>query len=72
MGVSIFVFVYEKMPFWGETDQEIVEGIKNKELEFPEEVPVSDEFKEMLIALMSKDPEQRPSIREAKQRFEWL
>jgi len=66
MGVSIFVFVYEKMPFWGETDQEIVEGIKNKELEFPEEVPVSDEFKEMLLALMNKDPIQRPSIREAK------
>jgi len=66
MGVSIFVFVYEKMPFWGETDQEIVEGIKNKEVEFPEDVPVSVEFKEMLIALMNKDPNQRPSIREAK------
>ena len=64
--MSIFVFVYEKMPFCGETDQQIGEVIKNKDLEFPGEVAVSAEFKEMLAALIHKDPEQRPSIQEAK------
>ena len=33
---------------------------------------VSDGFKELMVALLEKNPDQRPSIREAKARYSWL
>ena len=63
--------MFEEMPFWGETVEEINQQIANKELNFDGK-EVSEEFKAMLRALLNKNPDERPSIREAKAQFPWL
>ena len=65
LGVSIYAFMFEEMPFWGETVEEINQQIANKELNFDGK-EVSEEFKAMIRALLNKNPDERPSIREAK------
>lgn len=35
LGISLFAFTYNKLPFWGDNDMAIIETIINSELEFP-------------------------------------
>ena len=76
MGVSIYSVVFGKLPF------ENNEEIKTKEPNY--DIPVastyagdksnriSEECKLCLKGLMNKDPELRPTISEAIERFTWL
>lgn len=72
LGVCMYSFVYEKMPFWGETEPEIMHSIVHNDLVLDDSVPTSDSFKTVLRALLNKDPNQRPKIAEARRNFEWL
>lgn len=72
LGVCMYCFVYEKMPFWGETEPEILQVIANQDLILDDSVEVSDSFKTTLRALLNKDPDQRPTMSEARANFEWL
>jgi len=35
-------------------------------------VPVSESFKQMIRSLLNKNPDERPSIKQARQDLEWL
>ena len=72
LGICMYAFVYEKMPFWGTTEPEIMHSIAHDELVIDESVPVSEAFKTVLRALLNKDPDQRPKIADAIRNFEWL
>ena len=71
LGVSIYAFVFGELPFWGETLEAIELEIMNKEINL-EDREASNGFKEMLCALLDRNPDTRPTIREAKERFTWL
>lgn len=71
-GVSLYAFMYETLPFYAATDHELESCIRNNELVFSDSVPTSEQFKELLQALLNKNPDERPSIAEAKARFQWL
>ena len=70
-GVSIYVFMFGDMPFWGESPDQITSEIENKVLSYDDK-EVSEGFKEMMAGLLEKNPDLRPSIREAKARYSWL
>ena len=72
LGICMYAFIYETMPFWGTTESEIHQAIINNELVFPDDPPVSEQFKALMRALLTKDPSQRPTISEAKANFVWL
>jgi len=45
--------------------------VNNLELDYDGK-EVSEPFKEMMAGLLCKNPDERPTIREAKERYTWL
>jgi len=72
LGVSLFAFMFGRLPFFGDTEHEMETSIRHDEIVFDASVPVSDQFKDVMRALLTKDPDLRPSVAEAKTRYEWL
>ena len=70
-GVSLYVYMFEELPFWGDTPDQITTEIETKVLNYDGR-EISDGLKELLMALLEKNPDLRPSIREAKERYSWL
>jgi len=64
MGVTFYAFAFYKVPFYGSDALELFENIENQELEFPEDVVVSDDLKNLLRSLLQKDPNNRPTLDE--------
>lgn len=57
LGVTLFCLLYNKVPFWGETEFQIMEVIRTQELQIPppEYREVSEELMTMLKSLLQKD-----------------
>lgn len=49
LGICLWNMVFGKPPFHGNTIVALYEAIRDKELEFPPETPVSDELKDLFI-----------------------
>ncbi|GIL44787.1 hypothetical protein Vafri_2287 [Volvox africanus] len=64
LGICLFMFVFGKPPFIGNTTYQIYEAIQRGELQFPAEIPASGELKDLLTRLLQKDPAQRISLEE--------
>ncbi|GIL76111.1 hypothetical protein Vretifemale_5833 [Volvox reticuliferus] len=64
LGICLFMFVFGKPPFTGNTTYQIYEAIQRGELQFPAEIPASGELKDLLTRLLQKDPAQRISLEE--------
>ncbi|KXZ50915.1 hypothetical protein GPECTOR_14g161 [Gonium pectorale] len=64
LGICLYMFVFGKPPFTGGTTYQIYESIQQGELQFPEDIPVSSELKDLLDRLLQKDPAQRISLEE--------
>ena len=65
LGVSIYVMVFGKAPFGekGNSEQAFDAEVRDKAPVFDRsERPISDELKELLTAMLNKDPDQRPTI----------
>ena len=58
LGVTLYILLFNKCPFWGSTDYQIMESIRNDELQIPEESEriVSDDLMSLLMSMMNKDP----------------
>lgn len=54
--------IYGHLPFWGETEEEFIEKIKNQPLKFDADVPVTEECKEILKCMLNKNPEKRSDL----------
>ena len=66
--------VFGTVPFGqkGNTAQEFEEEVREKQPIFDhEDRPISDELKALLTAMLCKDPDQRPTIKECMA-FDWL
>ena len=72
LGVSIASVVFGKLPFPGATQQEIEDGVANKEPQLNADVVVSDDCRQLIAACLIKDPTKRPTIHEAIENFKWL
>lgn len=61
-GVILYVFLFGIPPFNGKTDEEIFEKIKKGVFKFPDNgLKVSDDAKKLIIKMLTKNVEQRPS-----------
>jgi calcium/calmodulin-dependent protein kinase kinase 2 len=72
VGVIVFVFLFGKLPFQGDTTRELFDAIARCDLVVPDDQrPVSGECRDLLVRLLSKDASQRISIGDALQ-HPWL
>lgn len=56
LGVTMFCMLFNKTPFWGETEFQIMENIRLKEIAWPEDArSVSCEARQLLDRLLQKD-----------------
>jgi tRNA A-37 threonylcarbamoyl transferase component Bud32 len=64
LGVLLYSMLFGRFPFKGKTQKELFESIKKCEVEFPEEIKVSDEIKLLFKKIFVDIPAQRPSPNE--------
>ncbi|XP_044740546.1 protein kinase 3-like isoform X2 [Chrysoperla carnea] len=66
MGVTLFAFVYGKVPFYDENILALYSKIRHDPVEFPESPKISDTLKELITKMLVKDPKERLTIPEIK------
>ena len=65
LGVTMFCMLFNKTPFWGETEFQIMENIRTQAVVIPQDVrPISCEARELLTELLKKDFKERITIPE--------
>ena len=66
-GVTLYVMLCGYEPFYGETDQELVDANQKSDVEFPKEdwKNVSKDARSLVKLLMEKDTSKRPSAKDA-------
>lgn len=62
LGVMLFTMVTGKLPFFGDSEDEVINAIVKKKLKFTSEKPLSKEFKDLITKILNKDPEKRISM----------
>jgi serine/threonine protein kinase len=62
MGVCLYTFLFGAVPFKGNNLVQIYENIKNEELSFDLEVEISPECRDLIVRILTKDPDKRPSL----------
>lgn len=66
MGVTLYCFVFGKIPFCHENRFGLYELIRTGKLEFPEEASLSPALEDLLLRMLIKDPSERISISDMK------
>ena len=66
LGVTLYCFVYGKIPFQAESHYELYQTILNEPVRFEEDEDVTDSLKDLLLQLLEKDPARRITIPEIK------
>ena len=62
LGVSFYAFLYLKVPFYGESMNEMIKSITENEVLFGKERKLSEDLKRILLRMMEKDVEKRIKI----------
>mmetsp|Transcript_18277 Transcript_18277/g.51183 ORF Transcript_18277/g.51183 Transcript_18277/m.51183 type:complete len:586 (+) Transcript_18277:146-1903(+) len=62
LGVTLYVFIFGVMPFEGKVLSELHENIVNNKLKFPTSLYISDELKDLLSSMLTKNPAKRISL----------
>lgn len=66
-GVTLYVFVFGRVPWSPPSIPELYEMIKTEDVPFPTDVAISAELKDLLTKLLQKDPAQRITITDIRQ-----
>ncbi|KAJ3187168.1 hypothetical protein HDU85_007206 [Gaertneriomyces sp. JEL0708] len=66
MGVTLYCFVFGRVPFMAETEFELFNVISRKPIEFPDEIPIDDNLRDLFMRLLDKDPTTRITLEEIK------
>lgn len=66
LGVTMFCMLFNRTPFWGETEYQIMESIRLEPLVIPgsEVRTITKETRELLQGLLQKDPKKRITVNE--------
>ena len=62
VGVIMYQMFYNDLPFKGNTKEEIIYQIKNKNFSFPSNKSASPVFKSLLISIFCKNPKERITV----------
>ena len=71
LGITLYAFVYNELPFTGETETEIIESTLNKTIEYPEHREIPEGLKNLIGHFLQKDPKKRITLEELKHN-DWL
>lgn len=71
LGVMLYVMIIGELPFDGETEEEIVDQILKKKLKFKNTKPISNELKDLLSKVLTKDADKRITMYEL-QNHPWM
>ncbi len=67
LGVTLYCFIFGRCPFIADTEFELFFNVIPKQpLEFPEDIPISDDLRDLLMKLLEKDPKKRITLEEVK------
>uniref|UniRef100_A0A0K0G023 calcium/calmodulin-dependent protein kinase n=1 Tax=Strongyloides venezuelensis TaxID=75913 RepID=A0A0K0G023_STRVS len=66
LGITLFCFVFGKVPFWDDYIIALHKKIKTQPLEIPNEPIISDSLKDLLNGILKKDPGHRLMLGEIK------
>jgi len=61
-GVTLYCFLTGRVPFWADDRPSLFDAIRHAELEFPNDVDLSDGVKELLMGILTKKEKDRMSI----------
>ena len=56
IGLMFYALLYGTLPFFGKNEKEFIDKIKHSPLKFPNDIPVTDQAKEVLRRMVEKDP----------------
>jgi len=62
LGVSLFFFIFGHLPFLGDTEMQMFENIRTKEVEFPREI--SGLLSDLITKMLQKEPEKRFTLKD--------
>eukprot|EP00667_Euglena_gracilis_P003295 EG_transcript_3300 len=71
LGITLFSFIYGHTPFNASSGPALFEAIKNKELEFPPDKPISDDLKNLLGRMLTKQIRGRIDVNQIRD-HPWL
>ena len=66
MGVTVYAFVYGQVPFHDENILSLYSKIQNDCVQFPSEPRVSEDFKDLVVRMLHKDPGERFTLPQIK------
>ncbi|KAI8109697.1 hypothetical protein M9434_000976 [Picochlorum sp. BPE23] len=64
LGVSLYHFIFGELPFKGDSLIDLYDQIADKDITFPENVPLSINLQDLFLRLLNKDPKYRITIEE--------
>ncbi len=64
IGVISYQLLYKRLPFTGYNEQDLLNNIRTKALNFPESKKLSKQCQELLVKLLQIDPEKRITWKE--------
>lgn len=67
MGVTLYTFVYGKVPFYDKNIIGLYSKIRTQPVEFPEKPKVSEDIKDLIRKMLVKDPGKRITLPEVKE-----
>lgn len=66
MGVTLFAFVYGKVPFYDENIVALYSRIRHQAVEFPQAPFITEKLKNLIKKMLIKDPGRRITLPEIK------
>ena len=64
IGLMFYAMLYGTLPFYGQTESQTKQKIREGKLRFPKDTPVTDMAKEVIKQMLTKDPEERVGLLE--------
>lgn len=64
LGVTLYFFIFGKLPFTGQTIIELYDNIAERDVEFPQETALSINLQDLFLRLLNKNPKHRIAIDE--------
>jgi len=59
IGVMFYTLLFGMLPFHSSVEKDLVKMIKNDNVKFPRDTPITNECKEVIKQMLEKDPEKR-------------
>lgn len=66
LGVTLFAFLFGDVPFKSQAIPVLYEQIKSEDVTFPTNIAISDDVKDLIAQMLTKDPEKRINMQQIK------